>query len=710
MNGLTNIDVLKELHGDLARKCQNHGSKIEQIWCSFNTSQRVEALQAGAVDGLVLKNRLDKVLGDVYKVMPEWNLHDITERGPDYLLDLLNYRATTTLHEQYCGGFNGGQGDAAFIANSILVNNLRHVDLFEHCFSLFVDEDSHGQSFDITDPSQRNDVIGGLADASFVTPQSTGELILLRQSYILQSLNILIEDILEGGSSSTSSKTRPRKSGSVALAALSNLSDVVTPNKPSLQDLLVNALDQKSSLDDHLSLCRKEPIYLAHVVNNWFFSRPELVKDERGRSMPLHTDKYISIAIFEAIHSAVKNASIWDYLYRLLQLLDGTIDRIYRAIVLQEISNICYLDYDRAQKLLKRYVQVGTGSKYFRRVSDVYDNETARVSMKCKPEILTRENPQLHYLLRLCQTETNASSAIFWIKKLDDLHRSHPSERESIEEREADSFGDIAISASFIQSLSTLLPLPSPNLGKAQMFISGSNDLAAELNPLKAQIDLGNFAVPINNLLEPGMAEGALSALDQFVIDKTGTKLGILYQDLIEDCVSDIQDCYQKKKARVVQNAKAKASPPMLAVVDVPSREVRIQQRRLKEKTRPEYPSIYEITPAPASAQLETAEIKQIFKVKQDTIKVFSALFSKSGSRGSISWTSFEAAMADLKFSVLPKFGSVFTFFPPEDMGVKKSITFHRPHKSQIEGYVLLRFASKLKRVYGWAEQSFETV
>jgi hypothetical protein len=57
--------------------------------------------------------------------------------------------------------------------------------------------------------------------------------------------------------------------------------------------------------------------------------------------------------------------------------------------------------------------------------------------------------------------------------------------------------------------------------------------------------------------------------------------------------------------------------------------------------------------------------------------------------------------MADLKFSVLPKYGSVFTFFAPEDMKVQKSLMVHRPHKSIIEGHKLFVFASRLDRVYG---------
>ena len=70
------------------------------------------------------------------------------------------------------------------------------------------------------------------------------------------------------------------------------------------------------------------------------------------------------------------------------------------------------MEYGRVQKLFKRYVQMGSGSKYFRRVSGIYDNGIARVAMKVKPELLTRENPQVHYMLRLCQAETDVFKAV----------------------------------------------------------------------------------------------------------------------------------------------------------------------------------------------------------------------------------------------------------------------------------------------------------
>jgi hypothetical protein len=706
--------LIKELHRDLARKYQVHGARIEQIWRSFNRRQREEALKAGAAEGLVLKDPTDRTMGDVYKIMPEWNLRDITEPESDYLLDHLKDRATKSLFDQYREGVNGGPGDHAFISNSMRVNNLRHVNPFKYSFTLFIDEDQYGQSFRVTDPAKYRETMAGLSvavNAGLCVPQSTGELILERQLYLLQALNIMVEDILSGGSASRNARTRPKKPEEAARAALSTLSIDPKPDKLSLQDLLANAIDQKSSLENYLNLCRTEPSFLAHIVNNWFFSRPELVQDEKGRSMPLVTDKYISIAIFEMIHNAVTGAAIWDYICRLLQaLIDESNDKVYRGIILQEMSNVCHLEYGRVQKLFKRYVQTGSGSKYFRRVSGVYDNGIARVAMKVKPERLTIENPQLHYMLRLCQAETDVFKAIAWIKKLDDLHRSHPNERDDMDERELDTFGDLAVTAGFVQSLSTSLPLPPINPRKGQTYVSKWKGLVAELDPLKTEIDLADFAVPIDNLLEPGMAKGALNALDQFIVDKTGTTIGFLYQDLNEDCVSDIQDHYQQQKAKIGQDAKTELAAPLMApMIETSSAAVRVEQRRQKDKTRPAHSSVYEIAPPAVSpAQPGTVEISPVFKVKQDTAEVFSTLFSKSESRGSISWAAFEAAMTDLKFSVMPKFGSVFTFFPPQDFGVQKSLTVHRPHKSRIEGYVLLSFASRLKRVYGWGEQSFE--
>lgn len=143
-------------------------------------------------------------------------------------------------------------------------------------------------------------------------------------------------------------------------------------------------------------------------------------------------------------------------------------------------------------------------------------------------------------------------------------------------------------------------------------------------------------------------------------------------------------------------------------LIETPNLALQIQQRRHRDKTRPAHPSVYDIAPQTSAAlQPEALERSPTIKAKKDTIEVFTTLFAKSESRGSIRWIDFEAAMADLKFSVIPKAGSVFTFFPPQEFAIQRPITLHRPHQSEIEGYKLLIFANRLRRVYGWGEQSF---
>jgi hypothetical protein len=104
-----NATLLNELHGDLSRKYQKHAAVIETIWQSFSPDDRASCFKAGAADGAVLKHPLDRSLGEVYKIIPELNLNDIMG-NPDFLLNILKYRATATLFDQYCTGVNGGPG------------------------------------------------------------------------------------------------------------------------------------------------------------------------------------------------------------------------------------------------------------------------------------------------------------------------------------------------------------------------------------------------------------------------------------------------------------------------------------------------------------------------------------------------------------------------------------------------------------------------
>ncbi|KAF4959532.1 hypothetical protein FGADI_1599 [Fusarium gaditjirri] len=698
-------EMIRELHSDLQRKWKAHGPKVEAAWRSFNKAQRAECMKAGSADGVVLKHSSDVSLGNVYKFIPEWNLADITEPNSDFLLDILKHRATKTLFEQYAEGVSGTLGDRHLIEKMVREKNLRHADPFKHSYTYFYDE-KYGESFTVQ-PKHLEEVMKGLriaVDHGVLIPQSLGELVLQRQNNILQLLNVMIEDILDQGSQT---RTRGGSKKQFKNAPLSESASKQATIKLTPQEVAAIASDQKSSLEEYLSLLRTEPTVLCPGVNAQFFSRPELVRDEKGRSLPVHTDKYIGPAVLETIHHAVQGIAIWESITCLLDLLEKqSTDKLYKYKILQELSNMSHFEYARTQALFKRQVSTRTGSKWFKRISNAYDNSgNAKISMKGKPEELTRSDPQLHYLLRLCQPETTVTKAVEWMEKLSNLYKAHPLEREKLAERESHTLHDVAAIVAFVQDLSAVYPFPSASRKKGNLLVTGLQEVDTELNQIKKELDLRDYAAPIDNLLEPGMSAKVLEALDEYVVDKTGTKMGSLYQDELEKAFQDIREQYQKAKDKANKDSKADFVPINTVAVDT---KERIETRRQKEKTRPDHSSVYAITPITDSLEdKEATKPAQPVKVSSSTAEVFATLFDKTQSRGSVNWSSFEAAMSELGFSVLPRFGSVYTFRPSEYMDVKRPVSIHRPHQSQIEGYLILILARRLNRAYGWSEDLF---
>ncbi|KAJ5014905.1 hypothetical protein K4K57_000838 [Colletotrichum sp. SAR 10_99] len=704
---------VQELHADLARKYRTHAAKLETAWRSFDKSQRTRCLKAGAANGDILRHPLDTSLGNVYKFIPEWNIRDLTEPDSDRLLDLLKHRATLSLEEQYFRGLDDSDGDHGHILTMMRTKRLRHVASFENCFTTFMDSRTsrYGRSFRLL-----RDIDECLSDlepafrAGVCVPQSVGELILQRQLYMLQCLNIVVEDVLEIDSRTRNQSQRPKKSSDDAtLSNLAKLSVQDVPTKVAMPDIAADARDRSATLLERVEMLSAEPVVLAHATNMAFFSRTGLVPDEKGRSLPVHTDKHISGAVFEAVHGEVQAAAIWAYITRLVEAIEvSDRDKTYRALILQELSNVCQLEYERTQALFRRHVATGAGPKRFKRISNAYDNAgNARLAMKGRPEDLTRSDPLFSYLLRLCQPSTAPSNATDWMKRLGDLYTAHPTERERLEERQADALFDLAVIVGFVQDLSSAVTLPSCSNKKGRAFVKRSRELEAELTALKTEIDLRDYAVPIHNLLEPGMAEGALAALEEFVVANAGTKIGFLYQDLITECFADLESRYEQMKIN-----KAKNTLPAACIDStVPEpKEAMISRRKEKLKTRPSQASTYELSPrhSVAAEQPQLSASSDTIQVSASTADFFANLFSKSQARRSTTWTSFVTAMAELGFSVYPRYGSVYTFRPPMQFKVERPLTIHRPHQSQIEGYRLLILARRLNRTYGWGEKTFK--
>jgi hypothetical protein len=187
--------------------------------------------------------------------------------------------------------------------------------------------------------------------------------------------------------------------------------------------------------------------------------------------------------------------------------------------------------------------------------------------------------------------------------------------------------------------------------------------------------------------------------------ENSGTTMGFIYEQAVEKFFTKLQEHCQRTKAKLEMEANAHV-PIFPASVPQPV-EKRVEQRRVKEKTRSASQPEAEVNPHIPENENTTKEPQPI-KVDRHTFEVFTTLFSKSDARGSVNWAAFESAMSKLEFSVVPKYGSVYTFFPPDGMVPSTPLTVHRPHQSKLEGFKITYMAKDLHRVYGWTERSFE--
>lgn len=367
------------------------------------------------------------------------------------------------------------------------------------------------------------------------------------------------------------------------------------------------------------------------------------------------------------------------------------------------------MEYRQLQAILKRFCSADIaydGYKYFKRTSKIKKDGSAHVALRGNIDASKVGNTPLYCLLQLCQSETTWQKAAGWCQKLGDLQQAQPGKELKVDARAYSSLGNIAATVTFMQALSSMGLLSVIDNKRDNSFVAGFMELEHELGQLRDDIDLKKFLDPISNLVEAGVIEDVLVALQAYVVANTGAKLEHLFQDLVDDCITEIAERYEKHKARI---EKTQGADTVLSTPE--SLQDRVQNRRIKEKTRPDQSSLHRIfadnNPA-APNEEEVLPIQQPLEVKPSSFEVFQVLLARnSESRGSVAWSAFVAAMVDLGFAVIPKFGSVYTFHPPKDVAVQRDLTLHRPHESHIEGWKLLYVAQRLKRVYGRSESTF---
>jgi len=693
------LDV-QELYHDLGRKHRNVGIKVEAIWRDFTPQQRAKAMKGSTGDGKVLNNSRDRRLGVLYKYIPEYNLQDMTSK-PEHFLNIFKFRASTPLYHQLYESASEGLADRELIEK----HGIRHRGVSSEEKTMFLEGEHYGKSF-MPGPASGGSFPGlPFEQAKFIIiPRAIGELILIRQQYLFQFLNHLVEEILDLGSE-TRNKTAPEKHVNEALiTAVSNLKIQPQPMNSSLPEVRNQASDSKAALEDYLHLLRTEPYVLNHAVNTVYWSRAELVPDDRGRILPKFTDSYLSAAFFDSVTTAVKAIAIWDYILHLLQLYEDATDKARRVLVMQELSNTLNLEYRRAQENFKRRVAPHVAAKRFKRMTEKASGES-KIVMKGQPADCTVSDPQLHYILRLCHSDTNVADAVQWIQKLGDHNAQYADDRKKLTGAEMDAFDDLAVIVGFMHITSKTISMAPISRKSGLLFTARVANLESTLNDLKLKADFGDHLIPRDNLLEPQVSNNALAALDDFITQETGSKLGWLYENIVQDSLGDLGKMCDDAKARVEEDDRKTTYVP-LPLDSLPSGDAHVAHKKAKKRTHTTAPSVYAITGIADMPQTLPSEPAPQHNVKAATASLFTALFSRSEARGSVAWTDFESAMADLDFSVTPRAGSRIAFNPPPSVEGGPAV-IHRPHGSDIEGRDLLYIARTLQRVYGWTTRSF---
>ncbi|PFH61501.1 hypothetical protein XA68_17158 [Ophiocordyceps unilateralis] len=481
----TRGELVRELHSNLALRYRTHVTAIEAIWRSLDKDQQAACLEAGKKEEKkMLEYPVDRALGTVGEIANNINLLNDDLLDSELFLDILHWRSSSSLLDQYCSGFAGCSGDGDHTVTMLLSYGMTGCSL--HFVTMFTNVSSWGETiqvFNCVDKKKLRDTIVGPLLAFYCLPTPIGDRILARQFNLLQSLMFIIDEILNLGSQIKLPDSRPQNS--------QKSSTRKTLPKLDLTEVLVSSSQLQDADQQCLDQLYTDPSCLASATADRFFTNPLIVPDHQGRRLPDLGIKYLSMSFFEVLHEAVRAATVWDSIHQLLTMLqDQETDKFLRALLLQELSNLSRWEYDRSRSLLRRQVQLKFGAEWFQRVPNASDAAgDPRVIMKGDPGDLTCVDPMLHYVLRLCQPEPDASKAAGWTEKLLDLARSHAMMRGRVNGPEAAALFHMTRTVNFIKRLTSAVALPTFSRKKGQAFVSKMKDLEAEMNEIKTQVD-----------------------------------------------------------------------------------------------------------------------------------------------------------------------------------------------------------------------------
>ncbi|EJP69582.1 uncharacterized protein BBA_01547 [Beauveria bassiana ARSEF 2860] len=367
--------------------------------------------------------------------------------------------------------------------------------------------------------------------------------------------------------------------------------------------------------------------------------------------------------------------------------------------MLQQLANICHIEYTCARLVSHREVQDYQAQCWFVRVPNALDAKgNARIVMRHKR--LTKQNILLQALLSLAHRETTLTKpeetlevALIGIS-IDAFEESNAAEDQAI--------NCLLRAAELIKNMPLTFDMPPFSRSLDFMLVTKSLTLKSIMILAKPHLDIARI---MSSIVDPQLEP----------------KVGQAVQRQCDATVEVAAACKSPTITKEDSPAQPACNSPTMTKEDSPARPASLNKKKKKPKGRSKPESDKPTEPAPKARPLlqrtaltqgvpptqrvEPPQRKII--VSPSAAQVFATLFDRSELRGGLHWASFEAAMAELNFRITPRQGSSFHFEPPKDLALRSSLTVHRPHGPRIEGFRKLILSQRLARTFGWDAETF---
>ncbi|EFQ26884.1 uncharacterized protein GLRG_02055 [Colletotrichum graminicola M1.001] len=713
------LDV-RQVSRDLTSRWQRYGTRFEYMWRSFSPEDRTEILNVAN----------PTLVGQELDFAPHWDNENMAE-DPSVLVNILRHRATATLPEQAFESSVNGPSDLEVIKES-----QQYIDWGlprGNAYVAFCEGEKYGVPHKAADQKTVAAALLPPGKEHLCVPVIYGDLVLLRQAFIIGRIGtafMLVWDCDPEEQPGPWIPANPEESAARLREAL----QLQEPAGDAVDDSALNmARRNKGIVGAQWGSLGVATRVLKERVIHYFSSLPDQVLNEDRVTNNTVVDKDLITCVYDVVNDVARHHALWTYLVAVMpEAAEEEEGGPGRAVILQEMAHVCHMGFQRAQSLLKRFLQkrleIKEGEKalFVKRCGE-YDVDgntlvTLAVSMDKLDKVKPRIDPSIRHIVRLCQPETTAEAAFEWLQKLKDECEIDTEGLGQLKAWEADALADLATMLTFIEKLTDEAALPPVN-GKKRvkgLFVSKCQQIDKDLWALRDKVDLTLFAVPPARLGKPEVAAGALDTISNVCRQKTGSSLEGNYDKAVRESVSELRRRCAQAQAKQQKGKAAAAAPagPSLFIDKAQGKrdeDEQQQERKEKVKTRPAEGAEAELVPPapPTPPPPAQAPEPEKIKVTAATADVFEALFDRTLNRRPIAFTALESAMAELGFTVDSHggVGSSTKFVPPKGSGWRP-VTLHRPHgnANKLEGYRLLTAASRFREHFGWDAETFEVV